>query len=318
MDTRGNNYDSTSIFKSVDWITLVIYFILVISGAVTIYASTYDFDHASMFSFAEFSGKQFMWIGISFVVGFSMMLIDKRLFETYAYPIYALMMVLLLITRFISTDGVNGSHSWIVMGPVSLQPAEFAKCATSLALAKLFSSYNFVLNKSFSNYLKCFLVIFLPIGLIIFQNETGSALVYFSLFFVLYREGMSGLVLFIGLCAITFFVVAIKYAETMVLGIPTGIFSVFVMIMLIVTGMLFTYCKSFFMGRNVALGYIASGIIVFILSLFDIDVNGYIYFGVILVATIAYILLSMFKRCSARSGKYSASSLSLVHSNALL
>ena len=248
-----------------------------------------------MFSFAEFSGKQFMWIAISFFVGFSMMLIDKRLFEAYSYPIYGLMMLLLLVTRFISTDGVNGSHSWIVMGPISLQPAEFAKCATSLALAKLFSSYNFVLNKSFSNYLKCFLVIFLPIALIIFQNETGSALVYFSLFLVLYREGMSGLVLFAGLCAITFFVVAIKYAETMVLGIPTGIFSVFVLIMIIVVGMIFTYCKSFIMGRNVALGYIVSGVIMFILSLFDIDVNGYIYFGVMFVATIVYILLSMFK-----------------------
>lgn len=295
MDTRGNNYDSISIFKSIDWITLVLYFILVVSGVVTIYASTYDFDHASMFSFSEFSGKQFMWIGLSFIAGFSMMLIDKRLFEAYAYPIYVIMMLLLVITRFISTDGVNGSHSWIVMGPISIQPAEFAKCATSLALAKLFSTYNFVLNKSASNYFKSLLIICLPILLIILQNETGSALVYFSLFFVLYREGMSGLVLFVGACAITFFVIAIKYAETMLLGIPTGMFSVFVMIMVIVTGMLFTYCKSFVMGRNVTIGYIVSGGIVYILSLFDIDVNVYIYFGVILALTITYLLISMFK-----------------------
>ncbi len=295
MDTRGNNNESISIFKSVDAITLAIYLILVVYGAITIYAATYDFDHASMFSFAEFSGKQFMWIGISFLVGFSMMLIDKRLYEAYSYPIYGAMMLLLLVTRFISTDGVNGSHSWIVMGPISLQPAEFAKCATSLALAKLFSSYNFLLNKSFTNYLKCFLVIFLPIGLIIFQNETGSALVYFSLFLVLYREGMSGLVLFVGLCAITFFVIAIKYAETMILGIPTGMFTVFVLIMIIVVGMLFSYCKSYIMGRNMLLGYAISGVLMYVLSLFDINVNGYIYFGVMLVSTVAYILLSMFK-----------------------
>ncbi len=295
MDTRGNNYDSTSIFKSVDWITLVIYFILVVAGAITIYASTYDFDHASMFSFSEFSGKQFMWIGISFLAGFSMMLIDKRLFEAYAYPIYVLMMLLLIVTRFISTDGVNGSHSWIVMGPISLQPAEFAKCATALALAKLFSTYNFVLNRSINNYFKSLLIICLPILLIILQNETGSALVYFSLFFVLYREGMTGLVLFVGACAIMFFVVAIKYADTLVMGIPTGIFSVFIMIMIIVVGMLFTYCKSFVMGRNVAIGYVVSGIIMYVLTLFEIEVNGYIYFSVILLLTIAYLLLSMFK-----------------------
>lgn len=294
LRATNNNSGSTSIFKSIDWITLLIYVIMVVAGAVSIYAATYDFDHASMFSFAEFSGKQFMWIGISFIAAFSMMLIDKRLYEAYAYPIYGVMILLLIITIFIAPD-INGSRSWIVLGPVSLQPAEFAKFATALALAKIFSSYNFVLNRSFTNYLKCGLVIGLPILLILLQKETGSALVYFSFVFVLYREGMSGFVLFIGLCAITFFVVAIKFAETMIMGITTGMFCVFVMIMLIVVGMLFVYCKSFFMGRNVSLAYLVSGVIVYVLSLFDISVNGYLYFGIMFVATVVYLLISMFK-----------------------
>lgn len=267
---------------------------MVVSGAISIYAATYDFDHASMFSFSEFSGKQFMWIGISFVVGFSMMLIDKRLYEAYAYPIYGIMLLLLVVTIFIAPD-INGSRSWIVLGPISLQPAEFAKFATALALAKIFSTYNFVLNKSFSNYLKCAFVIGIPILLILLQKETGSALVYFSFIFVLYREGMSGFVLFIGLCAITFFVVIIKFTETMILGITAGMFSVFVMIMLIIVGMLFIYCKSYFMGRNVGLTYLVSGFVVYILSLLEIPVNGYIYFGIIFLATIVYLLISMFK-----------------------
>lgn len=267
---------------------------MVVSGAISIYAATYDFDHASMFSFSEFSGKQFMWIGISFIVGFSMMLIDKRLYEAYAYLIYGIMLLLLIVTIFIAPD-INGSRSWIVLGPISLQPAEFAKFATALALAKIFSTYNFVLNKSFSNYLKCAFVIGIPILLILLQKETGSALVYFSFIFVLYREGMSGFVLFIGLCAITFFVVIIKFTETMILGITAGMFSVFVMIMLIIVGMLFIYCKSYFMGRNVSLAYLISGIIVYALSLFEIPINGYIYFGVVFLATIVYLLISMFK-----------------------
>ena len=295
MELRGTtNSDSVSIFKSIDWFTLLLYFIMVVTGVVSIYAATYDFDHASMFSFSEFSGKQFMWIGISFIAGLSLLLIDKRLYEAYAYPIYGIMIFLLIVTIFIAPN-INGSRSWIVLGPISLQPAEFAKFATSLALAKLFSSYNFVLNKSFTNYLKCALIIGLPILLILLQKETGSALVYFSLIFVLYREGMTGFVLFIAVCAITFFVVAIKFTESMILGISTGMFSVFVMIMLITIGMLFTYCKSFYLGRNVLIGNIILAIITFVLSFFDIEVNGYLYFIIAFAGTIIYLIISLFK-----------------------
>ena len=300
MDLRGtNNNDTTSIFKSIDWFTLLLYFLMVASGVLCIYAATYDFDHASMFSFSEFSGKQFMWIGISLFAGLSLLLIDKRLYEAYAYPVYGIMILLLIVTIFIAPN-INGSRSWIVFGPVSLQPAEFAKFATSLALAKLFSSYNFVLNKSFTNYLKCGLIIGLPILLILLQKETGSALVYFSLAFVLYREGMTGFVLFIGACAITFFVVAIKFTESMIMGISTGMFSVFVMIILITIGMLFIYCKSFLLGKNVLIGNIVIALITIVLSLFDINLNGYLYFGIIFIGTIIYLLISMFKENVSR------------------
>lgn len=295
MELRATNNTSTnSIFKSIDWVTLLIYIVMVVSGAISIYAATYDFDHASMFSFSEYSGKQFMWIGISFVAGLSMLLIDKRLYEAYSYPIYGILILLLIITIFIAPD-IKGSRSWIVLGPISLQPAEFAKFATALALAKIFSAYNFVLNKSFSNYIKCFFVIGLPIILILLQKETGSALVYLSFIFVLYREGMSGFILFIGLCAITFFVVAIKFTETMIMGITSGMFSVFIMILIIECAMLFIYCKSYIMGRNITIFYIVSGIIAFILHLFDIALNGYLFFGVILLCSIIYIVISMFK-----------------------
>ena len=295
MELRTTNNTSTnSIFKSIDWITLLIYFVMVVSGAISIYAATYDFDHASMFSFSEYSGKQFMWIGVSFIAGLSMLLIDKRLYEAYAYPIYGILVLLLIITIFIAPD-IKGSRSWIVLGPISLQPAEFAKFATSLALAKIFSAYNFVLNKNLSNYLRCFFVIGLPIILILLQKETGSALVYFSFIFVLYREGMSGIILFIGLCAITFFVVAIKFTTTLIMGITAGMFSVFVMILIIECGMLFVYCKSFIMGRNITISYIVCGIIAYILHLFGVIINGYLFFGILLLGSIIYIVISMFK-----------------------
>lgn len=130
---------STSTFKYVDWFTVILYLILVSAGMVSIYAASYDFDHANMLSFAEFSGKQFRWIGLSLGLGLIILLIDVRVYENYAYVIYGGLLLLLLVTIFIAPD-IKGSRSWLVLGPMSLQPAEFGKFATALCLAKLFSS----------------------------------------------------------------------------------------------------------------------------------------------------------------------------------
>ena len=235
---ESGNTNISSVFRSVDWITIIIYLILVVCGAVSIYAASYDFDQASMFDFSEYSGKQFVWIGLSFVIGFAILLIDKRMFETYAYLIYAIMILVLIATIFLARD-IKGSKSWLEIGSISIQPAEFAKVATALALAKLFNAYNFVLNKSIKNYLKAGLIIGLPIIIIIMQKETGSALVYFSLILVLYREGMSGLVLFGALCAVVYFILTIKFTETMILGIPSGEFAVLAIITLVYNIMLY-------------------------------------------------------------------------------
>ena len=124
MEIRSNNKTDVSMFRSIDWITIILYFSLVIMGAISIYAATYDFDNASMFDFNEFSGKQFTWIGLSLIIGCGILLIDYRIYEAYAYPIYIGLLFLLLITIFIAPD-IKGSHSWLVLGPVSLQPAEF-------------------------------------------------------------------------------------------------------------------------------------------------------------------------------------------------
>lgn len=201
-----------SVFRYVDWVTITIYALLVVAGAISIYAASYDYDNASIFSFDEFSGKQLRWIGLSLVIGFIILMTDYRLFETYAYPIYFLMLIVLAVTIVVAPD-IKGSRSWLVFGPVSMQPAEFAKFATALALAKLFSGYNFQLNARPVNYVKALSIIFVPVLLIFMQKETGSALAYLSLFFVLYREGMSGLVLLAAACAVVIFVVEIGRAH---------------------------------------------------------------------------------------------------------
>ncbi|MBD5322549.1 MAG: rod shape-determining protein RodA [Duncaniella sp.] len=285
---------TASVFKYVDWFTIVLYIILVMLGMVSIYAASYDFDHANMLSFAEFSGKQFRWIGLSLALGLVILLIDVRVYENYAYVIYAGLLLLLLVTIFIAPD-TKGSHSWLVFGPMSLQPAEFGKFATALCLAKLFSSYNFSLNASNKNYVRVLTVIFLPVILIIGQNETGSALVYLSLFFVLYREGMSGLVLLAAFCAVVFFVVAVKFTDSTLLGIPTGEAAVFIMIMVLIVAMLAVYCKEMNAARNVALWFIATGLLAGGLGFVGLQLPGTIFFIGTIAVALGYCILLIFK-----------------------
>lgn len=285
---------NTSVFRSIDWITIILFLILVTAGAISIYAASYNFEKVSMFSLETFSGKQFLWIGLSLIIGCVILLLDYRMYEAYAYPIYGFVLLLLLVTIFIAPN-TKGSHSWLVFGPVSLQPAEFGKFATALALAKLFDSYNFTLNAKISNYFRALIIILLPVILILAQNETGSALVYFALIFVLYREGMSGMVLFSVVSAITFFVVAVKYAEPLVLGIPLGEFCVFLIILLIYSLMLLFYCRDFIIARNVIIGFVGTGIIVTALTTFGIEINGEIYFLTVLGLAIVYTAIAMFR-----------------------
>lgn len=241
-------------FRHLDWATVFIYLAMVIAGVVSIYAASYDFDNASMFSFDEFSGKQIRWIGLGVALGFIILLTDARMYDTYAYPIYIFFLIVLLVTPFIAHD-IKGSKSWISLGPMSLQPAEFAKVATALALAKLFSGYNFLLNAKPINYVKALLIIFVPIILILLQNETGSALAYMALFFVLYREGMSGLILFAAAFAVVIFVVAVKFTDLSMMGVPSGEFAIMIMIMLIMVIMSFVYDRRLELPRNLIIWF---------------------------------------------------------------
>ena len=282
--------------RNLDWVTVIIYLLMVVFGAISIYAASYDFDEASMFSAAEFSGKQFRWIGLSFILAFVILLIDARMYETYAYPIYIAVMILLLITPFVAHD-IKGSRSWISFGSMSLQPAEFAKFATALALAKLFNAYQFVLNAKGSNYLKAIALIILPIILILAQNETGSALTFMALFFVLYREGMSGLILFAAVFAVIIFVVAVKYVETSVFGMPTGEFVVFSMIMAIMIGMSVMYSRRIEIGRNLLILFAGTALVEWALTAFwDIAVPGLAVTLGVIFAGCVYIVIESIRR----------------------
>lgn len=284
-----------TVFRYVDKPTIIIYLLMVIAGVISIYAASYDFDEASMLSFDEFSGKQAVWICLGLILGFFILLINARVFDTYAYPLYAFMLIVLLLTPFLAHD-IKGSRSWISLGIMNVQPAEFAKFATALALSKLFSGYNFVLNAKPVNYVKAFAIILVPVFLILLQNETGSALAYMALFFVLYREGMSGLILFGALLAVVVFVVAIKYTEIMSLGLPTGEFTVFVILMIVMCAMTVNYSRKFYVLRNLLIWFGGSLIICWLLAgPFGVAIPGRaIFLGVIAVGCI-YLIIEALK-----------------------
>ena len=296
MLPKQSDNNSQSILRSVDWTTVVIYLLMVAAGVISIYAASYDFDEASLFSFDEFSGKQIRWIGLGLVLGLFILLIDVHVFETYAYPIYFAFLIILFITPFIAPD-IKGSHSWITIGPMSLQPAEFAKCATALALAKLFAGYNFALNAQPINYVKALAIIFVPVLLILLQNETGSALAYMALFFVLYREGMSGLILFAAGLAVVVFVVAVKYTETMMFGMPQGEFAIFTMVMLIMTVMSVIYERRVDLIRNLVIWFGGTMSVLWLLAgPCSVTIPGRpILIGIIVVACI-YLALEAIRR----------------------
>lgn len=204
----------TNILKSIDWWTVVLYLLLVCFGWLNIYGADYDFDQTSIFDPSNRAGKQFIWMIISLVVGFLIMLIDDKIFDIFAYIFYAAWIVLLLITPFLA-DNTKGSFSWIQFGGFRFQPAELAKCFTALALAKCLSLYGYNIHKT-RDIIVTAAILLVPMAIIMVpQRETGSALVFMAFILVLYREGLSKYVPILFVAAIYFFVITIKYSHAL-------------------------------------------------------------------------------------------------------
>ncbi len=194
---------NTNILNKLDWTTTGIYLLLIFIGWISVYASVYNEEHRSIFDITQRYGMQLIWIITGLFLALMVVLVDQKLFSVFAYLIYGCIICLLLLVLVAGVE-VNGSRSWFMLGPIRLQPAELAKLATALALAKLMSGHNFKLSK-ISNLLKIGAIIMLPIGLILLQHDTGSALVFSSFLVMLYREGLSGwLVSIVAFCAVIF------------------------------------------------------------------------------------------------------------------
>lgn len=183
-----------SLWANIDWVTVFIYLVLVFLGWINIYAAVYDAEHHSIFDVSQRYGKQMIWIGAALLIAFILLLLEINFYVFFAWFFYGSVIFLLILVLFFGTE-VNYSKSWLTIGGFAIQPAEFGKFATALALAKYMSTFGFKL-KQFKSLLVIGVIIFLPVLLILLQNDMGSALVYFSFILVLYREGLSGVVLF--------------------------------------------------------------------------------------------------------------------------
>lgn len=193
-----------TIFSRIDRWLAACYFALIIIGWVAICGASYSFDIGALFSLDSRPIMQLIWWGMSLLLILFILLLDKDFFPTFAPILYIAFILLLLVTLFVARD-IKGSRSWLEIGSLRLQPAEFAKVATALMLAYVVSRYNFHFH-SFRSYAEVFGIVLLPVVLIILQKETGSALVYAAFFIALYREGFSGYFLSIASLMIFLFV----------------------------------------------------------------------------------------------------------------
>ena len=232
---------SGNILQHLDWTTIGLFLVLVLFGWLNIYGASYTFDQTSIFDFSNRAGKQFTWIIGSIVLAVVLLLIDYKTYDVLAYIAYGAMLLLLLATPFLAHN-IKGSMSWISLGPVNLQPAEFAKCIVALTVAKYMGRYEYKI-RTWRDLIVPFAIIGIPAMIImILQKETGSALVFAAFLLVFYRQGMSGYVLWVGVAAVALFILSIRLGAVP-LPLGTGSVGILTCMLLLTVIEIFFICK---------------------------------------------------------------------------
>lgn len=205
----------SNLLKNIDWVSIFLYTLLIFMGWLNIYAAVYDDTHSNILDMTQKYGKQLLWIGASFLIGFLILLTDSKFFTAFSFVIYGLMICLLAAVLVFGRE-VNGARSWFELGGIRIQPAEFAKFATALAVANVMSRHGFKIMR-FSSLLQLGILLFIPAALIILQNDTGSALVYSSFILAMYREGLHGSILLLCFVTVALFILTLLYSPFTVL-----------------------------------------------------------------------------------------------------
>ncbi len=213
---------SGNILLNIDWLVVVIYGLMVLLGWLNIYASEYDPQSGtSIFSLSSNAGKQLLFIGFVLIVIIALIVVDDKLFDSLAYPVWIFFIVMLILVLFVARE-VNGARSWIELGAFRFQPAEFTKFATALAIAKFAGNSSFKISRLRDMSILAMLV-GIPAVLIILQGDMGTALVYSVFLVVLFREGLSSWPLILGTIMVTIFLLALLVTNHLFLWIGTAI-----------------------------------------------------------------------------------------------
>lgn len=207
--------------KKLDWVTIGLYLAIVLFGWFNIYAAVYDEAHTAVFDFACQHGKQLIWMAMAFFFALIITVVEPRVFSNGAYIIYAIVLALLVLVLFIGNT-TNGGQSWIDFGAFKFQPSEFAKLGTALAISKYMSAID-IDFRLLRTKLWAFAILLIPAALILLQHDTGSALVFAGFVFPLFREGLSGIILLLGVLAIALFVVSLLVSPFIVIGVMAAI-----------------------------------------------------------------------------------------------
>ena len=279
-----------SVLRSLDWWTILIYVALLCFGWMSVCGASYTYGETDILSLDSRSGMQIVWIGTSLILGLVLLLLDNRFYDTFAWVIFGIMLILLFGTIF-NPHTIKGSRSWLVLGPLRLQPAEFAKFATALALAKFMSVYGYDIHK-WKHFAMSLAIILLPMLFIVLQRETGSALVYLAFFLVFYREGMPGSLLFTGVAMVIYFVVGIRFAETPLFYTPTSVgkFVVLLLIQLFSGCMVYAYCHNKRDAWHILLSTIGITVIFLLFALYVIPFDVVYVLLVTTAIMIGYLL----------------------------
>lgn len=202
--SQSNN----NIFYNIDWITVLIYLVLITMGWLNIYAAVYNEEHHIITDISQKYGKQLIWIGTALLIALVILIIDENFYTAFAYLIFGIILVANLAVPWLGRE-VKGSRSWFRFGDFGIQPAEFMKFAANLALAKFLSNQNIKIA-DYKNTIITLLIIGIPLVIIkVLQDETGLAIVFVAFIFTLYREGLSVNYLLLGFLAIILFILAL-------------------------------------------------------------------------------------------------------------
>lgn len=221
---------SDGIFDRLDWLTVTLYGLLVLMGLFNIYAAIYDIDNpTAFFSLGNNAGKQMIFIGVAIILAISILVVDYKIYDTLAYPLWGLFILLLIVVLFVARE-VNGAKSWIEFGAFRFQPSEFTKFATALALAKYVSRPNFKIAR-LKDAFALGVIIGLPALLIIVQGDMGTAMVFSIFILVLFREGMSPIPLILGVSAAIIFLLALLVQNHVYFWVPVGAITALTLIL---------------------------------------------------------------------------------------